>query len=190
MRIDLDNGKYTYEFDEATGASQVLRYGEIWKQTTGDDFLLSFAHRVQDLEKQLAIAAGIVEQQAIQFERQEKALRDQLRAAERDATKVTPTAVFGVPFEEIAVVVSALQANTGKPAGVVLHDYAVAREENSRWQYRLQRAEKHLEDFGGQLTAAGNALTRAGEKSQIVFDLGREPVEAPGDVLPEDSTGE
>jgi len=54
MKIELENGKYTYMFDENTGVQEVLRYGEPWrgKELTGDNFILAMAHEIQRLRKQ------------------------------------------------------------------------------------------------------------------------------------------
>lgn len=43
------NGKYKYIFNK-DGSSSVLRYGNIWRDTTGDSFILSLAQRRRELE--------------------------------------------------------------------------------------------------------------------------------------------
>lgn len=39
MQKDYDNGKYTVVFDEGTGALYALRYGEYWKDLSGDKLI-------------------------------------------------------------------------------------------------------------------------------------------------------
>ena len=39
MQKDYDNGKYTVIFDESTGAMYALRYGEYWKDLSGDKLI-------------------------------------------------------------------------------------------------------------------------------------------------------
>jgi hypothetical protein len=38
MRLDFEDGKYTYCIDN-TGSACVLRYGEFWRDVTGDKFM-------------------------------------------------------------------------------------------------------------------------------------------------------
>lgn len=60
MRIELAEGKYTFLFDEKTGVSEALRYGEKWRDTIGDGFILAMAQRIEELEAQLkAVPGGI-----------------------------------------------------------------------------------------------------------------------------------
>jgi len=42
MRIDLEDGKYTYLLDDI-GGQQALRYGEPWRDLTGDKFVYGLA---------------------------------------------------------------------------------------------------------------------------------------------------
>ena len=51
MRIDLDDGKYTYVMDN--GKQYALRYGELWKDLSGDKFVYAMACKIEDLESQL-----------------------------------------------------------------------------------------------------------------------------------------
>lgn len=39
MQKDYDNGEYTMIFDESTGALYALRYGEYWKDISGDKLI-------------------------------------------------------------------------------------------------------------------------------------------------------
>ena len=39
MQKDYDNGKYTVVFDETTGALYALRYGEYWKDISGNKLI-------------------------------------------------------------------------------------------------------------------------------------------------------
>ena len=51
IRIDLDDGKYTYLLDEQ--GQRVLRYGEPWRDITGDKFILLMAMEIDELRKKL-----------------------------------------------------------------------------------------------------------------------------------------
>ena len=53
MRIELQQGKYIYEFDEASGKQEIYRHGELWRHETGDGFLLALAQRIEELEDEL-----------------------------------------------------------------------------------------------------------------------------------------
>jgi hypothetical protein len=54
MNIVLENGKYTiiqniqpkYEF-------KALRYGEEWRNLTGDGMILALCHRIEELEEEI-----------------------------------------------------------------------------------------------------------------------------------------
>ncbi len=50
-RIDIDNGKYTVVINEYCGL-KVLRYGEVWRDCTGDKFILSMALELESLRKE------------------------------------------------------------------------------------------------------------------------------------------
>ena len=51
MRKDYENGKYTIVFDESTGALYALRYGEYWKDLSGDKLIYQMlAEHLQVLE--------------------------------------------------------------------------------------------------------------------------------------------
>ena len=60
MRIEL--GKYTYLFDETTGKSTVLRNNLPWRDTVGDNFILTMAQRIEELEEE-----AIDQEQTIQL---------------------------------------------------------------------------------------------------------------------------
>jgi len=51
MRIELNSGKYTYIFNEQTGESKALRYGEEWQDLTGDSLVLSMAQEIERLRE-------------------------------------------------------------------------------------------------------------------------------------------
>lgn len=62
--IVLEDGKYTMCCDFGTDASNtvyVLRYGDRWRDVTGDKFILAMMHRIQSLETEIkkAEARGI-----------------------------------------------------------------------------------------------------------------------------------
>lgn len=52
MKIELDNGKYTYVFDG--GKQYALRHGEPWRDLTGDNLTYWMGCRIEELEQQLA----------------------------------------------------------------------------------------------------------------------------------------
>lgn len=46
IRIELESGKYTYLYNSDTGKQGVLRYGEEWRDLTGDKFVYALAQLV------------------------------------------------------------------------------------------------------------------------------------------------
>lgn len=52
MRIELEDGKYTYLLDE--GAQKALRYGEPWRDLCGDKFIYSMACEIERLQAENA----------------------------------------------------------------------------------------------------------------------------------------
>lgn len=58
MRIDLENGKYTYVFEPKTGIQYALRHGQHWRDLVGDKFVYCLATELEEArEQQDAIAA-------------------------------------------------------------------------------------------------------------------------------------
>lgn len=55
MKIELQQGKYMYLFDEVIGSSTAFRNGKIWRDTTGDKLLLAMAQEIIDLREKLDI---------------------------------------------------------------------------------------------------------------------------------------
>ena len=53
QEITLENGKYTHVFDNTTGEQTVLRYGEPWRDETGDGFILVMAQEIFELREKL-----------------------------------------------------------------------------------------------------------------------------------------
>ena len=51
MEIKLDDGKYTYIFEN--GEQYALRYGEFWRDLTGDKFVYCLAAKIEELEDQI-----------------------------------------------------------------------------------------------------------------------------------------
>ncbi len=47
--IHLD--KYTYEYND--GKQAIFRNGELWREETGDNFILAMAMRIKELQKQV-----------------------------------------------------------------------------------------------------------------------------------------
>lgn len=64
-RIELDDGKYTVVHDSGTGL-HALRYGEHWRDMTGDGLVLAMAQEIEDLRrrivpvKQVSVPGGFV----------------------------------------------------------------------------------------------------------------------------------
>lgn len=65
MKIDLQ-GKYTYIFDN--GAQKALRYGEDWRDLTGDNLVYAMACRIEELDEQLVKAIKIIEDSGVDFD--------------------------------------------------------------------------------------------------------------------------
>ncbi len=53
LRTDLEDGKYTVIFDEATGGLSALRYGQVWRDLAGDKLVLALVHRIDELQREL-----------------------------------------------------------------------------------------------------------------------------------------
>ena len=55
--VKLDDGKYEVIFDQNGCRSDfyALRYGESWRDLTGDNLVLAMFYRIQNLEEQLQI---------------------------------------------------------------------------------------------------------------------------------------
>jgi hypothetical protein len=53
LTIKLNDGKYTYIRDDH-GNQKALRYGEMWRDLTGDNLIGALAARIEDLELELA----------------------------------------------------------------------------------------------------------------------------------------
>jgi len=51
MKIDLENGKYTYIFEEDTGKQYALRHGEDWRALTGDNLIYAMACEIERLKE-------------------------------------------------------------------------------------------------------------------------------------------
>ncbi len=51
IEIELCDGKYTYIRDEQ--GQRALRYGEPWRDLTGDGFILAMAQEIEDLREKL-----------------------------------------------------------------------------------------------------------------------------------------
>ena len=51
MRVSVEGGKYTYVITETN--AHVLRYGELWKDATGDKFTYCMAAEIESLREQV-----------------------------------------------------------------------------------------------------------------------------------------
>ena len=47
MRIKTDNGKYETVVDN--GRIEIYRYGELWRDATGDNYILSLLFKIDEL---------------------------------------------------------------------------------------------------------------------------------------------
>lgn len=62
MKHDFCGGKYTVIFNEGTGALSALRYGEPWRDLTGDKLVLSMLQAADTQRKLLGRACVLLEQ--------------------------------------------------------------------------------------------------------------------------------
>lgn len=60
MKLDLEDGKYTILSDD--GRMQALRYGEQWRDLTGDNLVGALVSRIEELEYKLAAPQAQPEQ--------------------------------------------------------------------------------------------------------------------------------
>lgn len=130
MKIELDDGKYTY-VNDAQG-QRALRYGEPWRDLTGDNFVYCLAARIEELEQQLAspLASPLASTVAPDFPVTEHKLA-QLRAgsdADAQLAKMLEQAADEAVYER------------NEALGQVLHDkpievdriFGLARQEDMR----------------------------------------------------------
>lgn len=68
MRIDLEDGKYTY-FEVGHGKQEVYRYGYHWRDVTGDKFIAAMADRIEALEAELAAVNRSLEHKADEWQK-------------------------------------------------------------------------------------------------------------------------
>ena len=50
MKIECYDKKYTWQFDEKNGRLTCLRYGEEWRDETGDGAILALIQKCDDLQ--------------------------------------------------------------------------------------------------------------------------------------------
>lgn len=60
MKIRLQNGKYTYVFDEQTGRQEVYGHDELWRDLCGDNFTLAMAQHIEELQQAVVEAHRII----------------------------------------------------------------------------------------------------------------------------------
>lgn len=53
INVTICDGKYTI-IQDATGRTKVLRYGQEWRQVTGDNVILGSAHEISNLRNSVA----------------------------------------------------------------------------------------------------------------------------------------
>ena len=81
MRVSVEGGKYTYVITETN--AHVLRYGELWKDATGDKFTYSMAAEIESLREQVEKLENRLNKDSQEFtilcaKETEKVLREQL----------------------------------------------------------------------------------------------------------------
>jgi hypothetical protein len=59
VRLNFYGGKYTYIRNDIIGGQGVLRYGEEWRDLTGDKFILAMAQEIEDLRKFISDLAEV-----------------------------------------------------------------------------------------------------------------------------------
>lgn len=57
-KIDLLGGKYTIQHDNGANF-KALRYGEEWRDLTGDGLVLALVQRIEELQLQLTSGAAL-----------------------------------------------------------------------------------------------------------------------------------
>lgn len=83
MRIDLEDGKYTYVLnDDEPGSQYALRHGAPWRDLTGDKFVYCMAakieeqaERIKELESEVQSYELIVRAEDIRIKKQSAALK-------------------------------------------------------------------------------------------------------------------
>ena len=50
LNVSVEGGKYTIQVDEA-GRMRCLRYGEAWRDLTGDKMVLALVHEIRQLRE-------------------------------------------------------------------------------------------------------------------------------------------
>ncbi|CAH9014745.1 putative coil containing protein [Vibrio phage 495E54-1] len=73
INIKLDDGKYEYALEN--GTQIIKRNGEQWRDETGDNFILSMAMRIEELENELNIAVEAIEQCGVDYDEVTESLR-------------------------------------------------------------------------------------------------------------------
>lgn len=56
MSIKCEDGKYEWSFDEKTAKLTCKRYGEEWRDETGDGAVLALLHVAEDLQRRVTEA--------------------------------------------------------------------------------------------------------------------------------------
>lgn len=78
FKLDLDAGKYTYlRYKE--GGQEALRYGEKWRELSGDNLTYYMGCHIEELAKQLEVVQAELEQEQIWKEEDPRMLREQMR---------------------------------------------------------------------------------------------------------------
>ena len=62
MNIELENGKYTWQFNELTGKQTALRNGDLWRDLCGDNLTLAMAQRIEGQLKLLERSSKYIEE--------------------------------------------------------------------------------------------------------------------------------
>ena len=54
-KMILEDGKYLVVYDSDKGTAQAYRYGELWRDLTGDKLFLAMFDRILELEAERAL---------------------------------------------------------------------------------------------------------------------------------------
>lgn len=65
--IKLENGKYEWRLHD-NYSSDILRHGELWKDTTGDNFILAAMQEIVNLREELDKIYEVLEQLPVDVE--------------------------------------------------------------------------------------------------------------------------
>ena len=65
--VKLDHDKYEWVLAD-NYTSEIYRHGELWKNTTGDNFILAAMQEILDLREELNKAIDIIEESGVDYD--------------------------------------------------------------------------------------------------------------------------